>query len=99
MYTNEVEKRHIERDRGLEMVKALAESKAQPRETSQVCSDAEIRSLNVRRADTRFVRVSSNYDWNGCGDFRRLIPVWPRSIDCSVQLDELREVNVCSKIF
>jgi hypothetical protein len=30
MYANEVEKSHVERDSGLEMVKALAETQAQP---------------------------------------------------------------------
>src|SRR6266478_6957913 len=63
MYTNEVEKGHIERDSSLEMVKALAETQAQPGKAAKVRPHAQVRSFNVRRADAFNRRVSADGDW------------------------------------
>jgi hypothetical protein len=99
MYANEVKESHVDGDGGLEMVKALAESQAQPSEAAEMRPHAQIGTFDVRCADTRFIRVSGDNNWNGCCDFRRLIPVWPFSVSRSVQLNELSEINVGSKIF
>src|SRR5438270_1028188 len=77
----------------------FAESETQASEASQMRPHAQIGAFDVRRADARFVRVSADYDGNGCRDFRRLIPVWPFSVTRSVQLHELSEINIGSEIF
>src|SRR4029077_7932112 len=66
---------------------------------AQMCPYAQVGAFDMRRANSRFVRVSAHNDWNGCRDFRRLIPVWPLAVTRSVQLNELSEVHVRSKIF
>jgi len=52
MYATKVEKGHVEGDGSLEMVKALAESQAQPGETPKVCPHTEIGAFDVRCADS-----------------------------------------------
>jgi len=99
MYANEVEKSHIERDSRLEMVKALAESQAQPSEAAKVCPHAQVGAFNVRRADAFNLRVSADGDWDGRGNFRGVVPLRAFSVARSVELEQLGEVNIRSKVF
>src|SRR5437667_2905450 len=99
MNAAEVEEGHIEIHGGFKMLNCFAESETQASKTAQVRPHAQVGTFDMRRADPRFVRVSADYDWNGCRDFRRLIPVWPLSVIGSVQLDELREIHIGSKVF
>jgi hypothetical protein len=99
MNAAEVEEGHVEVHGGFKMLNCFAESEAQARKATQMRPHAQIGAFDVRGANARFVRVSTDNDWNGCRDFRRLIPLWPFSVIGSVQLDELSEINICSKIF
>lgn len=99
MYANEIEKGHVEGHGGFQMIETLAESKAQARETAQMRPNAQIGAFDVRGADSRFVRVSADYDGNRRRDFRWFVPVGGISALRSVELDELGEVNVRSKVF
>src|SRR6266849_3205996 len=98
MHANEVEKCHVKIHGGLEMAKAFAESQAQSSEAPQVSPNGQVGAFYVRCADTHFVWVSADNYWNGCRDFRRLIPVWPFSIAGAAQLKQLSEMNVRSEI-
>jgi hypothetical protein len=98
MNAAEVEEGHIEIHGGFKMVNCFAESETQARKAPQMRPHAQIGAFDVRRANARFFRVSTDNDWNGCRDFRRLIPVWPFAITATVQLDQLSEVNVRPKI-
>ena len=64
MYANEVKERHVDGDSGLKIVKALAESQAQPSETAKMRSHAQICALDVRGADSFNLRVCAG---GGCG--------------------------------
>jgi hypothetical protein len=99
MYATEVEEGHIEIHGGFEMVNCFAESETQARKAAKMCPHAQVGAFDVRRADAGFVRFAAHNDWNGCRDFRRLIPIWPFTVTASVQLDQLSEINVRSKIF
>jgi hypothetical protein len=99
MYANEIEKGHVEGYGGFQMIETLAESKAQARETAQMRPNAQIGAFDVRSADSCFVRVSADYYGDRRRDFRWFIPVRGVSALRSVELDELREVNVRSKVF
>jgi len=99
MYANEVKKRHVERDSGLKMVKALAESQAQPSETAKMRSHAQICAFDMRCADSFNLRVSADGDWDSRGNFRGVVPLRAFSVVRSVELEQLGEVNIRSKVF
>jgi hypothetical protein len=99
MNTNEIEKGHVQIHGGFQMIETLAESEAQARKTTQVRPNTQVGAFDVRGADSCFVRVSADYDGNGRRDFRWFVPVRRVSALCPVQLDQLSEVNIGSKVF
>src|SRR5271154_6577645 len=81
------------------MLNSFAKSETQASKAAKVCPHAQVGAFDVRRTDSRFVGVSADYDRNGCGDLRWLIPVRPIAALRTVELDQLSEVNVRTKIF
>ncbi len=62
-------------------------------------SHAQVGAFNVRRADAFNLRVSADGDWDSRGDFRGVVPLRAFSVVRSVELEQLGEVNIRSKVF
>ncbi len=82
MNAAEIEIGHVKRDTRFQMFKALAESQAEPRETSQVRSHAEICPFNVAGRNTRRMRIADDGRGDRRGNLGRCVPLWPFAIRC-----------------
>ena len=99
MYAAKIEKGHVEMNGGFQMVQRFTESQAQAREAAQMCPHRQIGSFDVACGYVARIRVSADGCRNGRSDLRRRVPVWPRAVGVTVDLHELREVNVRTKVF
>jgi hypothetical protein len=99
MYTTEVEKGHVQVNSGGQMFERLTESETQPRKTPQMRPHAQVRPLDVARADSFDLRVSADAYWDGRRHFRGVVPLRAFTVSRSVELEQLGEVDVRSEVF
>jgi hypothetical protein len=99
MHAAEVEKGHVQMNRGGQMFERLAETETQSRKAAKVCPHAQIGAFDMASADSFGLRVSADADWDGRSYFRGVVPLRAFTVRRSVELEQLREVNVGSKRF
>jgi len=92
----EVVPRKVQRHCGLQVFEFLAESQTESRHAPEKRSHAKVATLHMRRADHLRVGFSSDDLWDRSNALRRGIPL-PVSFIASINLDELREVDVRSE--
>ena len=91
--------RDVERHGSLQIVEFLAEGIDQPREPAHVHPKIQVRPFDMAGANVLKIGIAADWVWDRLDNFGRAVPVRSSVIGLTVQLDELREVNISTEAF
>jgi len=99
MHAAEVEKGHVQMNRGGQMFERLAETETQSREAAKVRSHAKIGAFDMASADSFELGVSADAYWDGRRYLGRVVPLRAFAVRRSVDFQQLGEINIGTKRF